>query len=290
MTRTHPDWDRTQTPFPLASGLAATMRIAAMLYIGASCLAAPPNQDSSWRDQHRHPTYGPVPAGAVARLCIEPESWQLGDNVVGVFILRNEGTETFRWSAGGDYRGGGFSSRYRVTLTDENGRDVPEDPELKFADFGGGIMSGGELKPGEERRHEIPIMRYVRVTQPGQYRVRAWHDFGWQVIEGRAHPVGESQVVLEMPSEAEAATRVRALATAWMAKVDEYRTSRTFSLLRYPVYVNPLAAAAIDGVAPAVDGLVRSDCHEATLAMLDVAERAPPAVAEWAARFAGKPA
>lgn len=284
MTRTHPDWDRKQTPRPLASGLAATMRIAAMFCIGASCLAAPQDKDSNWRDHHRHPTYGPVPAGAVARLSIEPESWQLGDNVVGVFILRNEDTETFRWSAGGDYRGGGFPSRYRVTLVGEEDKEVPEDPELAFADFGGGIMSVGELKPGEERRHEIPIMRYVRVTQPGRYRVRAWHDFGWQVTEGRAHPVGDSWVVLKMPSEAEAAARVSALATAWMAKVDEYRTSRLFSLLRYPVYVKPLAAAAIDGVAPAVDGLVRSDCHEATLAMLDVAERAPPAVAEWAAR------
>jgi hypothetical protein len=81
------------------------------------------------------------------------------------------GQESVQLKHGGDYRGGRLE-RWRIELTDEQGRRVRD--SNFFPGMGGGIFSVGPLKPGETERYpaKMDLRDYVAPPRSGKYSLR----------------------------------------------------------------------------------------------------------------------
>jgi len=89
------------------------------------------------------------------------------------------GQESVSLSEGMDYRGG-RSERWRVHLTDENSRQIP-DSNFMTGPFGGGLGSIGPLAYGERGnwRNHLDARQYVQPPAPGKYQLQVVHSEGY---------------------------------------------------------------------------------------------------------------
>ncbi|MCY3021132.1 MAG: hypothetical protein NTW87_19130 [Planctomycetota bacterium] len=256
------------------------MRLGRLIPIfGALALAA--LRSAGAADEVNPFSLGAVPDGAAVELKIETKPWQLGEELIAVFSLKNTGKEPFKYSTGGDYRGGGFPKRCRVTLTGTDGQPLLEHPDLWMADFGGGLVGSPPLAPGKTHDERVPLNRCVLIKNPGKYRVKVWHDFGWKIDPAKPHPVAEGEIELVMPSAEDARKRVEQFKNVQGSSWErEWAAAKAYSFMHYPVYIPFLKEQAIAGIKPALEGLRRIDSLEATEALLQVVERAPVDVSQ----------
>lgn len=227
----------------------------------------------------------PVPAGARLTLELDRHEYFLGENVLVHFILENTGDQPFEVDFGGDYRGATRSLRFKVSATDETGR-VAEDPEPSGFCIGG---FGGprKLNPGGRFEESLPLMRYCRILRPGRYTIRVTHDFGW--IEGaRKRPVGETTVVFRMPTLAEAEMVVANMEKLPPGPNNTYgkrsRDYADFTVLRLPIYLQPLLRRVEKGNRDALRGICWIASPEATAALIRLATNSDPVLALEAAQ------
>src|SRR6188508_1602427 len=84
----------------------------------------------------RQPT-APAPSDqARATLRFDRPVLWLGENILAHFCVGNAGREPFTISVGGDYRGSSRFLRFKMTVTDDRGRAMP-DPDPNPFNLGG---------------------------------------------------------------------------------------------------------------------------------------------------------
>jgi hypothetical protein len=192
----------------------------------------------------------------------------LGDVIELTFTLANTGAQEFQYETGGDYRGTGFPTRFKFTVTDQQAVALPAET---WTDMGG--LSGPRpLKPGEEYRQPLRLQNYVRVSRPGVFCVRVAHDFGWQATPAQPLPVAEAKIAIALPTPEQAEKRVRAImSNAQSQKPDAlgaYWTKTDFRYLSHPVFLPALERCAAEGNEQATEGIQRIETKEATLALM----------------------
>ncbi len=93
-----------------------------------------------------------------------------GEPLEVTFTAENLGPGDFEFLFGGDYRGTGRHDRFKIEVTDDAGRLLP-DPHANAPDFGG-LMSRELLTPGGETfTRVLDLTRFRTIEQPGAYTV-----------------------------------------------------------------------------------------------------------------------
>jgi len=216
-----------------------------------------------------------VPEGAKVTLKTDRTEYLLGENVLVHFILENTGKEDFKGQMGGDYRGCDRRLRFKVTAMDDKNQLVPSpDPNpMCMGGLGGPIT----VKPGQKIDLCIPLTRYCQFDQPGTYIIHASHNFSWK--EGvRKNPSGEITITFRMPTSEEAAQIVAKMEkesndqkSVLMGTSENFDDFADFRCLRYPVYLKVLQPLAQSGDARALEAIGNLPSHEATHALIDLA-------------------
>jgi len=200
-----------------------------------------------------------------------PVHW-LGENILAHFCVGNGGRDPFTISVGGDYRGASRFLRFKVTVTDDRGRVVPDPDPIPFNL--GGLGFSPQIEPGGEWCQSLPLMRYARIDDPGVYTVSVVHDLGWP--DGLA-PKAQARLTVAMPSASEAEQVVAAMEALPPAENNMGgRVSppfKDFSSLRYPVYLAPLGRRANSGSIDAVAGIGAVPTVDATRALISLLDR-----------------
>lgn len=213
-----------------------------------------------------------VPEDARVSAEVDRQTWFLGENVLIHFKLETAGGE-FKAEFGGDYRGAGFATRFKLKVTDENGELVPD---LNHGNHMGGLGGHVEITPTKSFIRSIPLMYHAEITEPGEYEISIAHDFGWKFTPNRPRPTAKLKLTFVEPSADEAA----GLARGWL-EGEEYGGGTwgekealhpDFNLIRRPVYLETLREAAVrDGNENAVDGIASILTPEATRVLLEIA-------------------
>jgi hypothetical protein len=91
------------------------------------------------------------------------------------FTVEDLGPNDFRFTFGGDYRGTGRHDRFKILITDESGKALP-DPVARAFDMGG-ILQPVSLKPGQRFTNVIDLAAFRVVAKPGIYAVNCSFQF-----------------------------------------------------------------------------------------------------------------
>jgi hypothetical protein len=92
-----------------------------------------------------------------------------GEPLQVTFTVENLGTNDFKFTFGGDYRGTGRHDRFKITVTDANGKALP-DPIAHIFDFGG-FLQPVNLKTGQIFTNVIDLTDFRVIDKPGIYTV-----------------------------------------------------------------------------------------------------------------------
>lgn len=223
-----------------------------------------------------------IAGGLRATVTFAKPAYFLGENVLADFCVANTTGAPVEISVGGDYRGSTRALRFKTAVTDERGAPMP-DPDPNPMNFGG-IGYSPKIKPGEPWCASLQLMRYARIDAPGKYRVTVHHDLGW--APGTA-PTAEGEIVLRMPSPAEAEGVVAGMES--LPRDPSTSAGKTavpwadFTALRYPVYLSALLARAQKGSVDALVAIGQIPSVEATRALVGLLASADRAVARGAA-------
>jgi len=170
----------------------------------------------------------------------------LGENVLINYCFENVSAPPVTITFGGDYRGASRSQNFKVTVTDSSGTTIP-DPDPSGASMGG-LGNTFPIEIGRRWCQSLPLMRYVRIDEPGEYDIRVLHNLGFPA--GQA-PEGRMKIRLTMPTEAQAEAIVAAtLALPQDSGIHMGMLSEAFadySAMRYGVYLAPLLRRAEAG-------------------------------------------
>ena len=229
---------------------------------------------------------GPVPDGArVALTLARGSNFVLGEVIEMTFVLSNAGPETFHYETGGDYRGTGFPTRYKFTVTDENSAALSKETWMDM----GGLSGPRDLKPREANAQLLRLQNYVRVNRPGTFTVRVVHDFGWKAAEEKPLPVAEARITITLPSQEQAAERVRAILSSQEPlkenELGAYWHKTEFRYLSHPVFLEALEKQAAAGEVRAMEGLERILTTNATLSLARLLSNENTSVVHAAALF-----
>jgi hypothetical protein len=234
--------------------------------------------------------------GAKVTLKLDKKQYFLGENVLLRWRVANEGNQPFKISMGGDYRGSPRALRFKIEAVDRQGRKLPDLYPNPWNMGGMGVTP--LLKPGDEHRTDITLMRYRAFTKTGKYTIRVYHDLGWKTgakasaVEagGRTSqpgslkpPTATIAIDLVMPDQKQA----RKLVTAMLAMPT--RPNRThgqwgkpyadFSLLCYSVYLPIMKDLARKGDTRALDALGAMAFPDATAVLLELTRHQDRAIA-----------
>ena len=193
-------------------------------------------------DKARAAQLPPPETMKISRLADKAEFF-LGENILLHYRIENIGKEHLGIDVGGDYRGGTRANRFKVTVVDAAGRELP-DPAPKQWDMGGLSPLGG-AKPGAAWFENVWLLRYRTLDEPGDYTVTVFHDLGWGERRAKDPRVVTLKLRIKMPNEAEARQVIAEMDKAksnpgstWGKKG---QVTADFSLLKFPVY-RPLLA------------------------------------------------
>ncbi len=185
----------------------------------------------------------PPPGSAKISLLADKAEFFLGENILLHYRIENSGKEPLGVDVGGDYRGGTRANRFKVTVVDAAGRELP-DPAPTQHDMGGLSPLGG-AKPGAAWFENVWLLRYRTLDQPGDYTVTVFHDLGWGERQATDPRVVTLKLRLKMPNEAQARQVIADMETAKSNSGSTWGTkgqpAADFSLLKFPVY-RPLLA------------------------------------------------
>ena len=226
-----------------------------------------------------------VPSPDTLKLSLRADRTEffLGENILLHYCIENQGQGVPELSTGGDYRGGTRADRFKVSVIDGAGREMP-DPHPRQG-YQGGMMSPGgfDPKPGQTWFEDVFLLRYRSIEKPGDYTVTVFHDLGWGPRRTNDSRVVSIRLQLKMPTSLEAFHVIAAMekAMTYTGKVVGRKGQPTadFSRLKYPVYLPQLSAAATLG---AVQGLAEMPTVEATCVLLRLVETPRAGVAHAA--------
>ena len=218
-----------------------------------------------------------IPAGARLSLEVPRTKWFLGENIVVHFRVENAGTEPFKISMGGDYRGAARSTRFKVSVRDAKGV-LLEDPYPGEGNFGG-MMGTPEVKPGESWFQTLSLLPYRRFETAGEHLVRVGHDLGWRT--GKPLPGAEIRLQLEMPTLEQAREIVASMETPTpredvMMGQKSTGVWRSFSSLRHEVYLPILIERVDAGKLDFLASIGGIDTPDATRALVKFLESDAP--------------
>jgi len=230
----------------------------------------------------------PFPPGLEVNLVSDRTNYFLGENILLHYRIANASDETFKISVGGDYRGSSRADRFKVTATSADGKPVA-DPTPFMQNFGGGMMPGGEIKPGVDWFEKIYVLEYCRFDAPGTYTIRAFHDLGFGPKGTNDSREVALTIHLSAPSEAEAR---RILAEAEKAGPDNGTTWGTkgvahldYHCIRWPTFLKPLQERAQAGSEQALEGVSSIRTLEASRALVQLLSHANGTLAAKAAGY-----
>jgi hypothetical protein len=92
-----------------------------------------------------------------------------GEPLQVTFTVENLGASHFKFWFGGDYRGTGRHDRFKITVTDQDGKALP-DPIKNVFDMGG-IVQPVDLKPGQVFTNLLDLASFRVIDKPGPYTV-----------------------------------------------------------------------------------------------------------------------
>jgi hypothetical protein len=223
--------------------------------------------------------------GAVVTLGLDKKQYYLGENILLRWRVANEGDQPFNVSIGGDYRGSYRALRFKIQAVDEQGRKML-DPYPSSMNFGG-MMIMPTLKPGEDHKTDIQLMRYREFPRTGKYTIKVFHDLGWKsspvkTLGPLKAPTVTITIRLVMPDKKQAQQVVDAM----LAMPTESNRSSgqwgkpyaDFNLISYPVYLPILNALAQKGNVRALDAIGAMPFPDATAALIGLARDKDPAI------------
>lgn len=214
---------------------------------------------------------------------LDKKEFVLGENVLLHYSVKNEGEEPLLIYVGGDYRGSPRSLRFKVHAYDEAGKRLA-DPHPNPWNMGG-LGTHPELKSGETYWLSIPLTRYVQFDNPGTYRLRVFHDLGWNEHFGipdtidnsmpkrdTVAPIVETTIRFRDPSPKDAQ---RVVDAATKPRPESYWGHRTapygdWAAMRHPVYL-PLLLKVAKAHEGAIATIASIPTPEATDALIRLA-------------------
>lgn len=212
-------------------------------------------------------------------------SFVLGENILVHYCLENTSDAPFSIQVGGDYRGATRALRYKVVVVDGQGRRLV-DPDTTGFNFGG-MGHAPNVLPHQRWCATLSLPRYARIEEAGTYDVYVTHDLGWPKDEA---PVGRGTLHVTAPrDEGEAETIVARMER--LPKDPNVSSGKRaeawadFTMLRYPIYLAPLAKRARAGSVDAVSGIGNIPTREATRALLALVRAGPHDVANAASTW-----
>ncbi len=229
-----------------------------------------------------------VPPGVKLTLKL-PAQVVIGHEIPAALVVRNEGTQSFTVSVGGDYRSTGYPQRMKVRVRDAAGSLLPELSRESYGFGGGGIGFEPRIEPGGQHEVEFPLDCYVSFPQAGDYTVTSGHDLGWKLDALHPHPVAQAVLKVRMPTAVEAAAHVGALFASQptpkprnesAALQQQWNLEKSLSVLRHPVYLPALIRHAQAGYTAAVKGIGHIATPEATEALLALLDHASTEVVQ----------
>jgi hypothetical protein len=93
-----------------------------------------------------------------------------GEPIIAVFTIQNVGTGEFKFMFGGDYRGRGRHDRFKIEITDKEGKTLA-DPKAEGFDMGG-MMTSPSIAPGKTFTHEVDLTQFRTIPGLGEYTVQ----------------------------------------------------------------------------------------------------------------------
>lgn len=230
-----------------------------------------------------------APAGARVTLLLDRQEFLLGENITVCYRLENVGREPLRSEKGGHYPTLRRNDGYAITMTpiDAEGKEIgkPLEPVPEPENLGG-PETQWELKPGEVYQQTLYLPRYVRLDQPGRYRLRVVNRDRLAGLTSRGRPsakevfsVGETTIALRAPTPQEAREvyeRMKKLPQGPVAGIGERRDQpiADFEALIHPVYLPMLREHALGGGREALVGLGKMWTPEANAALVEVIDAA----------------
>ena len=213
-----------------------------------------------------------IPAGAKIELVADRTEFFLGENILLYYRITNTGDTAFSIEVGGDYRGGARAYRFKIMAVDAKDQPV-EDPAPTQYDMGG-ISPNAHLEPGEVWHENVPVLRYRKLDQPGEYEIEAYHDLGFGDRQEDDPRTKSISLKLQAPQEADARKILKAMQELKSYGGDTWgkkgRGKVDFTLLTHPVYL-PLLEG--QGDSDAVTALSHMPGVEATQALLRLTDR-----------------
>lgn len=241
--------------------------------VGVLLLASVAHAASTTLPGGWHAAAGTVPEHVQIIVETARPQFFLGENILIHFGVKNTGTESFHVDVGGDYRGATRALRFAVSAVGPDGKEAADPDPSGFCM--GGISTSPEVKPGQTFWLSVPLIRYAKLDQAGEYTITIHHDLGWKETPDRKIPAGTIKLTLAMPDAKQAAAVVDAMAALkddnWTYG-EKRKEFADFSALRYPVYLPILVAAAQGGDSRALGGIGVSATPEATAALVKFLE------------------
>lgn len=215
---------------------------------------------------------------------LDKPEFVLGENVLLHYSVTNQGEEPLRIDVGGDYRGSPRSLRFKVHAYDKAGRRLADPFPNPWCH--GGLSTQPEIQPGENYTLSVPLLDYVQIDKPGTYRVRVFHDLGWNQSFGipllennvmptvdTVAPIVETTLRIREPSREDVQAIVAEAETprpetAWGTRTPPFGE---WSAMRHPVYL-PFLLKAADDHDEVLETIALIPTQEATEALLRLAE------------------
>lgn len=189
-----------------------------------------------------------------ARIAFSKPFYFVGEHMPLNYIVKNNADRDIRVSWGGDSRSP-RPLRFKIVAT-KDGQRVPDPYPNPWCM--GGMGSAQNVKPGEEYdMGTLALQSYCSFTEPGVYRVRIYHDFGWQdsfenengapvpltensIPTGKTlAPVAEAELEIKLVNEEQAASVIEQMRESF---VDGNLSRDVFSTLQSNAYLPALRA------------------------------------------------
>lgn len=125
-----------------------------------------------------------------------------GEPMFATFVVRNLSDESFTFGFGGDYRGSGRHDRFKIEVTDADGKPLA-DPHRGFD--GGGILMWRTAQAHDSAVETVELATYRTFPGPGEYTVKCRFDLtpSW-INEGKLKfnvPIVTSYKLTILPRE-----------------------------------------------------------------------------------------
>ena len=168
-------------------------------FLLAGVCHAQTDDGSFWHGSGQHE----LPDGIRINLESDRTNYFLGENIVLYYHITNGASNAFKISVGGDYRGSTRPDRFKVRAVSADAKPVA-DPTPGMRNFGGGFMSGSEIRQGTNWYEHVHVIEYCRFDGPGIYDVHAFHDLGFGKKRAADSRDVSMTIRLQAPSEEQA--------------------------------------------------------------------------------------